>query len=245
MGHLLLFGTGCVAGLLNVVAGGGSFLTLPVLIFLGLPATIANGTNRVSILLQNGIAVWGFNRYGFMDWKSLLWAALPASGGAVLGTWFALIISESDFQRLLALLMVALTLLTLWKPSEKRQGQNQERKWRGLILGGAFFLVGIYGGFVQAGVGFLILAVTSLAGLDLVRGNAIKVLAILSFTVISLSMFAGQGKVYWEPGIVLGIGTVIGGHLGVRLTILKGHGWIRTMVTITILVFAVKLWLGS
>ena len=242
---MLLFFTGCAAGVLNVVAGGGSFLTLPVLIFLGLPASIANGTNRVAILLQNIGAVWGFSRHRLVDWKSLLWAAFPATVGAVLGVWIAVNVGDRTFQQVLALLMVVMTLLSLWNPARRKTPGLETEKRRWLLLATAFFLVGIYGGFVQAGVGFLILAATSLAGMDLVRGNAIKVLSILCFTIVSLSIFATQSLVYWGPGLVLGLGTAIGGQLGVKLTVLKGHQWIRGVVTVAVLVFALKLWLQS
>ncbi|NJL27077.1 MAG: sulfite exporter TauE/SafE family protein, partial [Thermoanaerobaculia bacterium] len=79
--YLLLAAAGAVSGTLNVVAGGGSFLTLPILIFLGLPPGVANGTNRISILLQNAVAAWSFDRYGVLDRRSLVWAAVPATAG--------------------------------------------------------------------------------------------------------------------------------------------------------------------
>ncbi len=206
LGYLALFVAGGVAGTLNVIAGGGSFLTLPVLIFLGLPPGIANATNRVAILLQNAGAVWSFNRFGVLDTKSLLWAAVPATLGAIPGTWLALVISDSAFQKTLAFLMIAATVWTLWsggkKGSDGEGGTNEgeaRRLPRPLALGAGFFLVGVYGGFVQAGVGFLVLAVTTAAGLDLVRGNAVKVLAILCFTGLSLGIFAWQAKIRAEP----------------------------------------------
>ncbi len=239
--QLALFAVGLLAGTLNVVAGGGSFLTLPVLILLGLPPTVANGTNRVGILVQNVGAVWGFRRHGFVETGSLLWAAAPSSVGALIGTWLALEVGDAAFRRILALLMIAITLLTLWNPLERRAG-GRRRDPRLLPLAGGFFLVGIYGGFVQAGVGFLILAVTTLAGLDLVRGNAVKVLAILVFTVLSLGIFAWQGKVEWAPGLVLAAGNLIGGLIGVRLTVLKGHGWVRGVVTLAVVLLALRLW---
>ncbi len=239
-GYLILFGSGLVAGTLNVLAGGGSFLTLPLLIFLGLPATVANGTNRVGILLQNVGAVWGFNRHRVLDWRWALWAAAPATAGAVLGTWGALLIGDQAFKRVLAFLMVGITAWTLLD-SRSRNSPGDRAPRVGLAVAG-FFLVGIYGGFVQAGVGFLILAATTLAGLDLVRGNAVKVLSILCFTVVSLGIFAASGKVDWPMGLALAGGTVIGGQLGVRLTVLKGHSWVRGVVTVAVIVFALKLW---
>jgi uncharacterized membrane protein YfcA len=223
--YLLLFGVGSVAGTLNVVAGGGSFLTLPVLILLGLPPTVANGTNRVAVVLQNVGAVWSFRRHGMIDWSYLLWAALPAMLGV----------------------MIAVTLYTLWDPLKKMQlgaaGSSHTPAIAVLAVG--FFLSGVYGGFVQAGVGFLILATTSLAGLDLVRGNAVKVLSVLCFTLVSLGIFAWQDKVDWWIGLALGTGMALGGLVGVKLAILKGHAWIKNVVTVTIIVFALRLWFGG
>ncbi len=244
IGYLLLFAAGGVAGTLNVIAGGGSFLTLPVLIFLGLPPGVANGTNRVAILLQNVGAVWSFERFGVLDKKSLLWAAVPATLGAIPGTWLALAISDRAFQKTLAFLMVAITLWTLWSPGGKLRLHPASRG-RTAVLAAGFFAAGVYGGFVQAGVGFLVLAVTTAAGLDLVRGNAVKVLSILCFTALSLALFAWQGRVDWLLGLCLAGGNVLGGLLGVRLTVLKGHDWLRHVVTATILVFAVKLWFST
>ena len=111
----LLFGAGLVAGTVNVLAGGGSFLTLPVLIFVGLPPGVANATNRVGVLLQNVGAVWGFHRHRVLPWRGALWASLPAMAGAVLGTWGALEIGDDAFRQVLAFLMVAVTLWSLWK----------------------------------------------------------------------------------------------------------------------------------
>lgn len=242
--HLaLIFGTGVAAGLINVLAGGGSFLTLPVLILAGLPPSAANATNRVGILVQNMGAVWGFHRYRVLDWASLRWAALPATAGSFLGVWLALVIPDALFQKVLAFLMVAVTLFLLWEPKPVERGLSGPGR-RFLILA-AFVGVGIYGGFVQAGVGFLILAATSASGMDLVRGNAVKVLCILVFTAVSLPVFALSGLIWWLPGLVLAAGNVLGGLAGVRLTVLKGHRWIKAVVTIAILVFAVKLWSGG
>jgi uncharacterized membrane protein YfcA len=241
--YLALCGVGLVSGTLNVIAGGGSFLSLPVLIFFGLPPTVANGTNRVGILLQNLGAVWGFSRHGVLDWRWVLWGALPASVGAVAGSAAALMVGDQAFKKILAVLMIALTLWTLWDPlkSRKTAGDEESRPPRRLLLAAGFMVVGAYGGFVQAGVGFLVLAATTLAGLDLVRGNAVKVLSILAFTVISLGIFAWSGKVDWTMGGALAIGSLLGGQIGVRLTVLKGHTWIRWVVTVAVIGLAVKL----
>lgn len=239
---LLLLAAGFVAGVLNVVAGGGSFLTLPVLIFLGLPPTVANATNRVGVLLQNGSAVWGFHRYRVLDWRYLVWAALPATVGAVGGTWLALLVSDEAFKNILAVLMILVTLWTLRSPvREQAAALYPSVSSPSLLHALGFFVVGIYAGFVQAGVGFFILAVTTMVGLDLVRGNAVKVLIVLATAMISLLIFAWEGKVDWLLGLILGAGTILGALLGVRLTVLKGHRWVRGVVTVTVILFAIKL----
>lgn len=230
-------------GILNVVAGGGSFLTLPLLIFLGLPPSVANGTNRVGIFFQNLVAVWSFHRHKVLDWQALRWAVMPAVAGAPLGTWLALSLQEATFQKLLAFFMVGITLWTLWGPQGGRpMAGTHSSPVRGVITASGFFLIGVYGGFVQAGVGFLILAMTSVLGLNLVQGNGVKVLTVLGFTSLSLLLFVWQGKVHWPLGLALAGGTVLGGLIGVRLTILKGHEWVRHVVTVMVIVFALRLW---
>lgn len=239
---LALFAVGLVAGALNVVAGGGSFITLPMLIFMGLPPVVANATNRVGILVQNAGAVWGFHRHRVLPWEWGARVAVPALAGAGLGTWAALRIDDAAFQKILAFLMVAISLWTLLAPMEATGELRALTPGRKLAVAVSFFAVGIYGGFVQAGAGFLILAVTSYAGFDLVRGNALKVLTVLALTALSLGIFIWQDKVAWVPGLWLAAGTLLGGLVGVRLTVLKGHRWVRVVVTGAVIIFALKLW---
>ena len=239
----LLAAAGFVSGLLNVVAGGGSFLTLPLLIFLGLPATQANATNRVAVLTQNLGAVWSFQRHRVLEWHRAADIVVPALLGSGLGTWAALLVGDRGFRRILAVLMLAVTLWTLLDPRTRGAGGAGQARLGRAALRVAFFGVGLYGGFVQAGVGFFVLAVTTQAGLDLVRGNALKVLVILLLTALSLAIFAGAGQVRWLPGLVLGGGSLLGALVGARLTVRKGHDWIRGVVTVTVVVFAIALWL--
>lgn len=246
--YLILAGVGGIAGIVNVVAGGGSFLTLPVMIFLGLPPTMANGTNRVAILLQDVGAVWGFDRHRVVDWSWLRLAALPILAGAGAGTWIAVSVGDEAFRRSLSIIMVVVALLILWNPLEPGDpdaGVARREGWKGrLMLGAGFFLIGLYGGYVQAGVGFLILALASMAGLDLVRGNALKVLVTLLFTPLALGLFAWQGHVDWDAGLALACGNVAGGLAGVRVTVLKGHEWVKKAVTVAVVAFAIRLWIG-
>jgi uncharacterized membrane protein YfcA len=229
------------------VAGGGSMLTLPLMIFLGLPPMVANGTNRVAILVQNVGASWSFHRRGLISGPWIRSATPAAVVGAAVGTWLALRVGDLAFQRVLALVMVGITVWTLWRPTRFEDGASSDppsgRK-RAAFLG-LFFLVGLYGGFIQAGVGFIILAATSAGGLDLVRGNAVKVALVLAFTPIALVLFALDGKVDWVMGLALAAGNLLGGLVGVQLQVLKGQAWVRQVVTAVIVVFAIRLMVGG
>ena len=240
---VLLAAAGFVASVVNTLAGGGSFLTLPLLIFLGLPAAEANGTNRLGVVAQNVAAVWGFDRKGVMDWRLALRASVPAAAASALGAWLALEVGDREFRRILAFLMIAVTLWTLVSPVLSRGGASAvDRPPRPRLAFWMFVAAGLYGGFVQAGVGFLILAATTLAGLDLVRGNAVKVLVVLLVTVVALALFAWDGKVRLGEGLALAGGSVAGSLVGVRLAVVKGERWMRWFVTAAVLVFAILLW---
>lgn len=238
---LVLIVAGFAAGALNVVAGGGSFFTLPLLIFLGLPTTVANGTNRLGVLMQNVSGVWGFHRFRVLDWRWALTASAPALVGAAIGAWAAFRVGDEAFRRILAVVMIVVTLWTVIAPEPTPHGMvvRSARSWP---VGLGFFVVGLYGGFLQAGVGFLVLAITSWAGLDLVRGNAIKVLSIFLLTALALAIFASRSSVDWSLGIALGAGNLAGAQVGVRLAVIKGHAWIKHVVTVTVILVAIRLW---
>lgn len=237
---VLLTVVGFVASVLNILAGGGSFFTLPLLIFLGLPASEANATSRVGVVAQNVSGVAAFHRHGVMDWAFSRSALVPTVLGAALGSGAALYVSDRGFRRVLAIVMLVMTLFMLADPSRFKL------KIAGALRAGVsfvgFLVVGIYGGFIQAGVGFLHLALASMLGLDLVRGNAVKVFLVLVQTLVSLAIFSFSGKVVWGPGLALAVGSVLGGYVGVHLTVLKGHAWIQRVVTVTIVLFAIRLW---
>jgi len=241
--YLLLAVVGFVASVVNIVAAGGSFLTLPVLILLGAPSVDANGTNRLGVIAQNASGIWGFHRHGVLDWPWALRAAVPAVAGALLGAWLALDVDDRAFRRLLAVLMVGVTLWTLVDPLEKFRAATVRSPFSPGVAA-SLFLTGVYGGFVQAGVGFLMVAVTTTAGVDLLRGTAIKVFTIGALTIGAAAVFAWHGHVDWPSGMALAAGSLAGGAAGVRLAILKGSRWLRHVVTGTVLAFAVLLWVS-
>ena len=241
----LLFVVGLIAGVLNVLAGGGSLLTLPVLIFLGLPSAMANGTNRVAILIQNIVAVGQFRRSGLLQTRLALVCAVPAVVGGVIGARLAVDIDDEAFRRILAGVMIGVCVLMIFDPVKRLDFDTRRLgPVRLAVLMVSFLLIGVYGGFIQAGVGFLIIAGLLVHGLDLVRINAVKVFIIGVFTVSALAVFIRHGQVDWGLGLALAAGNAAGGWLGSRLTITKGHGWIRRVVLTVVVLMAVRLfWL--
>jgi uncharacterized membrane protein YfcA len=242
---LLLFAVGAVAGVLNVLAGGGSLLTLPVLLFLGLPAALANGTNRVAILVQNIVAVDGFRSRGMLPLRLALVCTGPALLGGALGAQLAVDMDDQLFRRILAGVMLGVCIIMIVDPARRlRFDPARLGAVRTAALVATFFVIGVYGGFIQAGVGFLIITGLLVHGLDLVRINAVKVFVVGAFTVTALAVFIRNGQVDWPLGLALAAGNATGGWLGARLAVSKGHDWIRRLVLVVVVVFALRLLLG-
>ena len=252
----LLFGAGSFAGFLNTVAFGGSLITLPTLIFLlNLPGlstitqgvtnvtTVANGTNRVAILCQNFSAILGFRRKGVSNFRYAIALTLPALVGATLGVILATRTSDKVFEPILAVVMVSMLLLALFNPTEWLQSRiNPGGTNHKVITGIALFFVGIYGGFIQAGVGLLIIAALRiLDGSDLVITNSLKVFIIFFYTIIALGIFISQGQVNWVLGITLATGNATGAWLGSHWAVKAGDKWIKVVLVVTVLVFATNL----
>lgn len=239
---LLLLAVGIVAGTLNTLAGGGSLLSLPVLIFLGLPPNMANATNRVAIVLQNIFAVRGFKSKGVSVYPFNLWLGISAFLGAIVGASLAVDINEDVFNRILAVVIIGVVVYMGWNPFKNiKREENTSRKTTTISII-IFFFVGIYGGFIQAGVGYLMItALTLVNGFSLVKTNSIKVFVALTYTLVALGIFIYYGIVNWEFGIPLAIGNATGGWLASRWSVNKGDNWIRYIVMITASAFAVKL----
>ena len=239
----LLIGIGFIAGFINILAGGGSLLTLPILIFLGLPPTVANGTNRISIVIQNVFSVAGFKSKGVSEFKFSLWIGLSATIGAIIGSNIAVDIKGDLFNKILAIIMFIVVIYMLINPKIKVvQSERKTGKyfWMSII---AFFFVGLYGGFIQAGVGFIIiLALSGINRFTLVKTNAIKVLVALIYNISSIAIFAMSGMIDWKLGLYLSIGNALGGWISSRFQVKKGDGFVRIFLMIMIVIMGIKLW---
>jgi len=240
---ILILITGVIAGFLNTVAGGGSLISMPVLIFLGLPSPVANGTNRVALMVQNIVAVSNFKRKGFFNLKLSFMLAIPAIFGSIIGANFAVNLSDDIFNRILAIIMIVILFLILFQPQKKITKLDEKLSTKRIIIALiAFFFVGFYGGFIQGGVGFIIiLSLSLITGMSLVKINSIKVMVIAMYMLSSLLVFIFNGKVDWILGLVLAIGNGFGAWLGSNFAVKKGDKWIKIVLTVVMVVMSLKL----
>jgi len=239
----LLTAVGIVAGFLNVMAGGGSLLTVPVLVFMGLPGPVANGTNRIAILAQNLSAITAFLRRGFSDFRLSLSLAACAIPGALAGALLGSELEGALFNRILALVMLGVMLVMHFDRGHAEQPGDRVLTRAQLVRGHVLMVAaGFWGGFIQIGVGFIIMPILNRAmGLDLVRTNMHKVFIIAVYTVVALAVFASKVELMWVVGLALALGNAIGGYLGAHFTVTRGENLIRRILNIVLIAFIIKL----
>jgi len=241
--YLAVIAAGLFAGFVNTLAGSGSLITLPLLMFLGLPANVANGTNRIGVLVQSVVSSISFRKQKLYTVDEGLWMSVPAIAGALLGSLIAVKINERIMELLIGGLLIFMFFVILYKPEQwvrdhARSVTLRHRFWVPVI----FFFIGIYGGFIQAGVGFFLLAALVLgAGLGLTRANAHKVLIVAAMTSIALVVFIISDQVYYLYGIILAVGQGVGAWLGSKVAVSWGPGVVRVILLVAIMASAVKL----
>lgn len=238
----LLLGAGLVAGYVNAIAGAGSLLTLPALIFTGLDPVSANATNRVAVLFQTGAAVTGVRRAGHRFGRAAWLLTIPATVGGVLGAAVAGRASQDAIRLSIALAMPVFLVLGLIRPRHREEAPSRPLSATP-ALGVAFFGFGVYAGYLQAGVGVLVLLVLDgLYRVDLIEANGAKLLSVGTLTVAALGTFLAQGVVI-DPirGATLALATTLGGYAGATASVRRGSGFIRLVLTVVVLVSAVKL----
>ncbi len=246
--YLILAGVGAVVSFVNSISGGGSILSLPFLMLLGLPAAEANGTNRIGIWMGTAASVAGFRRRGLF-YPGLTWrAAWPGLAGALAGSWAGVSLPDAAFKPVLALVIVFVVFETA-RP--RRQGTHQERPDDGgrtpsLRTGFIPFLVyagiGFYTGFIQAGVGLIIMyAFSRLGNLNLLQINSLKGSVTLIFITLSILVYGSQGKIHWDMALALALGNGMGGFAGSVLQIRRGEGFVRAFLAVSGGALALKL----
>ena len=235
---LLLVVGGLFAGAINTVAGGGSMLTVPLLVLAGVPGNAANGSNRVGILTSNVAAVATFRRLGVDGLRHASRVVVPVVLGGLIGS-FAVgrLLDDAAFERVFGLLMIPLVILSVRRPSNA----SGDRAWSTTKVVIVFLLIGIYGGAFQAGVGLVLLAALTRSGFDLVMSNSIKVIVNTAVTVVALPVFILSGDIAWAPALVLAAGFVVGGWLGAQASFRGGEVLIRRVMVVAALGLAGRL----
>ena len=214
----LIFGAGFFAGVINMYAGSGSLISLSAMIFVGIPASIANGSNRVAIVLQNVVGVRGYQQKRLLDFDYAWKVAIPGMIGSAVGASISVSLNEELLRRIIGFIMLGMLVVLFINPKRLIEGKGdkvgKEPTWKDYLL---FFVIGIYGGFIQAGIGvFLLLSLVLSSGYDLIRANAVKVFIVLCQSVIALIIFAYNGQVSWGIGLVLAAGNMSGAWIATR-----------------------------
>ncbi|NQY05724.1 MAG: sulfite exporter TauE/SafE family protein [Flavobacteriaceae bacterium] len=244
MEYLLLIAAGFAAGFINTLAGGGTLLTLPALIFLGLDPNVANGTNRIAIFLQTGASVLGFKSKGESTAPFSIYLAIPALLGSFVGAQLASDIDGALFKDILSIIMILVVIAIVFKPKHKLQ-ELQERLtgkhlWISMIL---FFFVGIYGGFINAGIGFIILLILPYINrMSLLRSNVTKVMVVCIYTISAIITFQINGLIDWKVGFIMATGNITGAWIASRWSVKKGDGIVKVFLVIMVTAMAIKLW---
>lgn len=241
--YLAVIAAGLFAGFVNTLAGSGSLITLPLLMFLGLPANVANGTNRIGVLVQSLVSSVSFKKQKLYTVSEGLWMSLPALAGALLGSLVAVRINERIMELLIGGLLIIMFFIILYKPEQwvrdHALSSSMRRRWWIPVI---FFFIGIYGGFIQAGVGFFLLGALVLgAGMGLTKANAHKVFIVAAMTALALVVFIISDQVFWLYGIVLAAGQGVGAWLGSRVAVSWGPKVVRIILLVAVLASALKL----
>jgi uncharacterized protein len=234
---------GFFAGFINTVAGSGSLITLPLLISIGLPANVANGTNRVGVLLQNIVGAESFRRRQVLDLRGAILLGIPAIAGSLIGAQIAVNLDEETMRRAIGVVMILMLFVILLRPNRWLIGKLEvitgRPNWKQVII---FFAIGVYGGFIQAGVGIFLLAGLVLSvGYDLVRANAAKIVIVLLFTISSLVVFVRNDQVVWSVGLLLSVGSMVGAWVAARMAVQRGATWVRRLLIVVVILSAAGL----
>lgn len=235
--------SGVSVGFINTLAGGGTIISLTLFMVLGLPPTVANGTNRIAVIIQNLVAVRSFRKQKILDTKRGIQLAIPTTLGSILGASIGSNINQHIFELCFGGIMVLMLLMLIFKPEQWLRGNEQLLKRPTTpITYFLFFLIGIYGGFLHVGVGYFILAgVVFGCGHNLVKANAIKNLIVLAYVPFSLLVFIYNDQVVWTYGLIHAVGNVIGAYVASKWAVKLGSNFIRWIMIALILLSVAQM----
>jgi uncharacterized membrane protein YfcA len=239
LNSLILFASGATAGFINIMAGGGSVITIGIMILLGVEPVVANGTNRIGVLTGTVSGALTYKSEKFTDLKTSLLLSICAIPGAIAGSLISVQISNDLFQKVLSIVMIFI-MVTMLLPNRKRELSLNQLKKNYLIYP-VMFLIGFYGGFIQIGVGFILMAAfRHLMAYDLLRVNMHKTFVVLIYTIPVLIIFGLSGKVNWLYAVAISLGNALGSYFSVKLTMKKGEKVVKIVLIVAILIMAIK-----
>lgn len=238
---LLLFSVGIITGFINVMAGGGSTITLPILIFLGLDSSVANGTNRIGLLSQNLFGILSFKNENVSQLKLSVKLSLFTLPGAIIGAFYATKIDDALFQKILGVVMIGI-VFTMLVPNSKHYIEEKISTKLPWAIYPVMVALGFYGGFIQVGIGFLLMiSLHRILHLGLLYVNLHKVFIVMIYTIPALIVFAITGNVNWFYGISLAAGTAVGAWWSAKLAVKKGEKIIKGVLIVAIIIMSYKL----
>jgi uncharacterized membrane protein YfcA len=240
---LILICSGIIVGFINTLAGGGTVVSLSVFMFFGLPPLVANGTNRIAIIFQNATAVVFFQKNKLIDWRFIFRLAVPIIMGSIAGAMITGFLSHELFQYIFAGVVILFGISLIFNPDryihERTDLVRRNISIQQYLL---YFIIGIYGGFVHVGIGYLFLAALVVVnGFDLLKANVLKNVFVLLYVPFSVIIYAGQGNVCWSFGLIHAIGNIIGASLAAHLAIKKGAPFIRYIVLALVVIVILQL----
>lgn len=219
----LLFGVGIVGAFINAAAGGGTLLTFPTFLAVGVPPVLANTSNAVAIWPGRFFVIAQYRRELFRQRERAVWTVIACALGAVAGSLILLRSTDASFIRVVPWLILGGTVLFLFDAPLSRRMKSHLHEVRPspamkAAASVALFLLSVYGGYFGAGVGVLLLGVLSVAtGGDYRAANVAKNLVTSLNTFVAAFYFVAQGAVSWPPTLVMMVGCMIGGYFGAHL----------------------------
>lgn len=238
----ILITSGLFVGFINTLAGSGSIISISVLVYMGLPPTVANGTNRIAVFFQNLVAVRQFKKQKMLDLPKGIMLSIPTVIGSVVGAFVAVEIDEKLMERAIGVIMLVMLFFLFFKPNKWLKSDEQKVNKKVSILQMLYyFMIGVYGGFIHIGVGIFLLALLVLnAGYDLVKANALKNFIVFLYNPFALAVFMISGLVDYKYGLVHAIGNVIGAYIATKYAISWGANFVRWILIVVIIIASSK-----
>jgi len=236
---LFLLLAGSAAGVMNAVAGGGTLITFPTLVFIGVPAVVANATNTVAVTIGIFASLWSYRRELASQEKWAWRFAPPSLVGGLLGAILLLHTSEGHFRQIIPYLILFATVLFTIQPAVSRrlqiETQAAQQSHYGLSAAIVFqFFVGVYGGYFGAGIGILMLAVLGILGHSNIHEmNSLRVLLGVLINVVASIYFIANGRIVWIDVLLIAAGAVVGGYFGPILGRKAGAAAVRGFIAVT------------